>query len=167
MGFLFYRWRTNCCCPFYLCLRAIVAARASIFCRLSVVRASANPGFSETHLWIQTKCYGMSAIHHISGQFLALLDYVRTAHGMESLSVIRRKSHICTPVSQLSQNLLSSFLSNFSSRLPWGWTRVIMDTFEKKPCIFWFLCEFFNFASTLDSMGTKTLHLLQIALELF
>ncbi len=40
--------------------------------------------------------------------FLALLDYVSRAHGMGSLSVV------CHPyVSQLSQNLVSRFLSNF------------------------------------------------------
>ncbi len=48
--------------------------------------------------------------------FLALLDYVSRAHDMGSLSIV------CCPssVSQLSRNLLSRFLSNFSCRFPWA-----------------------------------------------
>ncbi len=46
----------------------------------------------------------------------------------------------------------------FSFRLPWGWTRVEMDTFDKNH-IFWFyflFCEFFHFSLKLDPTGTRT-----------
>ncbi len=59
-------------------------------------------------------------------------------------------------VSQLSQKLLSRFLSNFSPMLTWDepewkWTLLKKMTFSD------FFNDFFYFSLTLDPMGTKTL----------
>ncbi len=60
----------------------------------------------------------------ITHTFLALLDSVSRAHGMGLQHVVRLASGVrrlrSQLVAQLSQNLLNAFLSNFSSRLPWG-----------------------------------------------
>ena len=91
--------------------------------------------------------------------FLALLDHANRAHEIEICpSAVRRLS-----VSQLSQNLLSRFLSNFSCGFPWGCTRVEKSHFLS------FVCEFVNFSLTLDPMGAnfKTILLPLIAFESF
>ncbi len=55
-------------------------------------------------------------------RFLFLLDSVSRARGMGLQHIVRRLHS--QSVSQLSENQLNAFLSNFSSRLPWDRTKV-------------------------------------------
>ncbi len=72
-------------------------------------------------------------------------------------------------MSQLPQNLLIALLLNFSSRLPWGWTRVETEIFEKNH-VFWFFVIFFQLVINIIPYGSQNCRMLllpQIAFESF
>ena len=102
--------------------------------------------FSSTWLCQQSSWYGPSTCHP---------SVVRHLHSQS--------------VSQLSLNLSCAFLSNFSSRLPWGWNWVEVDTFEKNN-IFCFFLWIFQFLDNIIPSGSKNFKMLllpQITFESF
>ncbi len=112
--------------------------------------------------------YSITLFKYSFVPILALLDSVSRAHGMGLVWGDRRLHS--QSVSQLSQNLLNAVLSNFSSRLPWGWTRVEMDTFEKNSCFlifFWWIIQFCINIIPYGRKNFKTLLRPQITFESF
>ncbi len=104
---------------------------------------------------VETPRRVLQAMTQMAGIHLLAVVALSRAHGMGSLSVVRRPSFpfaIC--VAMLSSNL-SAFLPNFSCSLPWIWPRLEIGYFEKNNNKKKTFSDFLNLRLKLHAMGTN------------